>query len=116
MTAKTTTTPPRTKPRKPVPPLSAMMQLLYPRSANVHCAAAVPLAAFRRHQLRGHGHVVERKTPFDVIAHQEEGDESHCEGNAAEQHAQNSKTILIRHVHSAVYPFVAIRPDAGPVG
>src|ERR671919_799906 len=115
MTASTITKPPRTEPKKPVPPLfSAMMQLLYLAATNVHRAVEVPLARFRGYQLRRHGHVVEVKTPFDVIAHQKEGYESHCEGNTAEQQAQNPKTILVRHVQSTMCVFVAIRPVLAP--
>src|SRR5215207_9780346 len=102
MTASTTTTPPRTKPRKPIPPLSsAMMLLLYPQAKNIH-RAVLPLASFRGYQLRRHGHVVEVKTPFNMIAHQKEGDERDGEGNTAEQQTQNSETILVRHVYSAL--------------
>jgi hypothetical protein len=82
---------------------------------NIHPVAVVLLAGFRGYQLRRHGHVIEVKTPFDMIAHQKEGDESDGKGNTAEQQTQNSETILVRHVYSA-FVFVVIQPDAGPVG
>jgi hypothetical protein len=43
------------------------------------------------------------KAPVKVIAHHQEGDHRHGQGDTAEQESHNAKACLVCHVQSAAY-------------
>src|SRR5258706_14759185 len=103
MIASTTTTPPRTKPRKPIPPLSsAMTPLLLYSASNAARPLLFRLVGRQRHPLRRLGRIVELQPALQVITYHQESDQRHHEGHAAKQKTQHAEAAFVRHVQSAI--------------